>query len=307
MQIGLTGASNRLAMTVPPQLRPPSRDPALPSWPHGGAAASDSWRRRGRIAHAVLILALLALVLAVASNPAAAFQRVGLVLLHGKTGSPAQFTGMENMLVETGYGVETPEMCWSARRIYDKPLDKCFGDIDAAVARLRADGFEAIVVGGHSLGGLVALAYGATHDKLAGIVALAPDGEPGDFNGHVKVAESVQRAAKLMQAGKGDDTTTFTDRVLGRYFAVEATPRAFLSFLGSGSYLRPTRLLPRLQAPLFWVAGAKDSSQRDAAALFKRAPENGLNRFLTVNAGHLGTPGAALVPMIDWLGRISGN
>ena len=239
--------------------------------------------------------------------PAAAFQRVGIVLLHGKTGSPAQFADMANMLNETGYGVETPEMCWSARRIYDRPLSECFADIDAAVARLKADAFTAIVIGGHSLGGLVALAYGATHDDLAGIVALAPDGEPGDFNGYAKVAASVRRAAAMMQTGEGDNTVEFTDRVLGRYFTVEATPRAFLSFLGPGSDLKPTRLLPRLRAPLFWVAGTRDSSQRGAAALFKKAPANDLNRFLTVNAGHLGTPGAALVPMLDWLDHLSGG
>ena len=240
-------------------------------------------------------------------GPAAAFQRVGVVLLHGKTGSPAQFAGMTGMLDETGYGVETPEMCWSARRIYDAPLDACFADIDRAVARLKADGFAAIVVGGHSLGGLVALAYAATHAGLAGVVALAPDGEPGDFNRHTQVAQSVQRAAAMMKAGQGDDTVRFTDRVLGRYFTVKATPRAFLSFLGPGSDLRPASLLPHLRAPLFWAAGTKDSSQRGAAALFRKAPENNLNRFLSVNAGHMGTPGAALVPMLDWLGRVSDN
>ncbi len=246
-------------------------------------------------------------MLAFAASPAAALQRVGIVLLHGKTGSPAQFAGMQNMLVETGYGVETPEMCWSARRIYDEPLDKCFGDIDAAVKRLKADGFEAIVVGGHSLGGLVALAYAASHDGLAGVIALAPDGEPSDFTRHAKVAQSVKRAAAMLKAGQGDDTVRFTDRVLGRYFTIHATPRAFLSFLGPGSDLKPARLLPRLQAPLLWVAGTRDSSQRDAAALFQRAPENSLNRFDRVNADHLGTPGAALVPMLDWLGRLSGD
>jgi esterase/lipase len=245
--------------------------------------------------------------LALMPGEAAAFQRVGIVLLHGKTGSPAQFADMANMLSETGYGVETPEMCFSARRIYDAPLEGCFADIDAAIARLRADGFEAIVVGGHSLGGLVALAYAASHAGLAGIVALAPDGEPGDFNGHAAVKASLTQAARLMAAGEGDDTREFTDRVLGHDLRVKATPSAFLSFLGPDSILRPARLLPALTAPIFWAAGSKDTSQGNAAALFAKAPANDRNRFLSVNAGHMGTPGAALVPMIDWLDRIAGN
>ena len=229
------------------------------------------------------------------------------MLLHGKTGSPAQFAGMAAMLNETGYGVEMPEMCWSARRIYDQPLDKCFADIDVAIARLKVDGFDSIVVGGHSLGGLVALAYGASHEGLAGIVALAPDGEPGDFNRHAKVAASVGRATAMAAAGHGGDTVTFTDRVLGRDFTIHATPRAFLSFLGPGSSLRPGRLLPALKAPIFWAAGTKDTSQTGAAALFATAPPDDLNRFLSLNASHMGTPGAALLPLIDWLDRIAGN
>lgn len=269
--------------------------------PHEGATRPIS----GRIRAALGVFAATLLALACLAAPAAAFERVGIVLLHGKTGAPSQFAAMAAMLEETGYGVERPEMCWSERRIYDRALDGCFEDVDAAVERLRADGFRRIVVGGHSLGGLVALAYGATHDDLAGIAALAPDGEPGDFNGHPKVAESVLRAVKLIQAGKGDEAASFTDRVLGRYFTVKATPRAFLSFLGPGSYLRPTRLLPRLAAPLFWAAGSRDSSQRDAAALYARAPDNPASIFVKLDASHLGTPGAALFPLMDWLDRLA--
>ncbi len=262
-------------------------------------------RDRTRLCASALLLTLF--VLALAAQPAFAFQRVGLVLLHGKTGSPVQFAEMANTLQETGYGVETPEMCWSARRIYDRPLTECFTDIDRAVARLRADGFTAIVVGGHSLGGLAALAYAASHDGLAGVVALAPDGEPGDFNRHAKVAASVRRAAAMVAAGQGDNTVQFTDHVLGQYLTVKATPRAFLSFLGPESVLSPSRLLPALHAPVFWAAGTRDSSQGNAAALFRKAPQNDRNRLISVKASHMGTPGAALVPLMDWLDRIAGN
>ena len=307
MQIGLTGEKHRLAMAASPLLHPPGADCGPHSWLHGGAAWLFSWRRWGRIGHAGIVLVLLAFALALAGGPAAAFTRVGIVLLHGKTGSPAEFADMANMLNETGYGVETPEMCWSARRIYDRPLSGCLADVDKAIARLRSDGFTAIVVGGHSLGGLAALAYAATHDDIAGVVALAPDGEPRDFNRHAKVAASIKRAIAMTEVGRGDDTAKFTDRVLGRYFRVTATPQAFLSFLGPKSVLDPARLVPELHAPLFWAAGTRDSSQRNAAALFRTAPKNPLNRFVSVKAGHMGTPAAALVPLLDWLDRIAGN
>jgi pimeloyl-ACP methyl ester carboxylesterase len=245
------------------------------------------------------------MALMLAAGPAAAFERVGIVLLHGKTGMPSQFAAMSETLDEGGYGVETPEMCWSDRRIYDRALDACMKDIDAAVERLRDDGFRRIVVGGHSLGGLVALAYGATHHDIAGIAALAPDGEPGDFNGHVAVAQSVRKATALVHAGKADIKGRFTDRVLGRNRTVTATPRAFLSFLGPDSALVPIHLLPQLSTPLFWAAGSRDSSQRSAATLFKAAPTNPRSTFVKLNASHLGTPGAALLPLMDWLDRIA--
>ncbi len=254
-----------------------------------------------------MIVRLVMAVFWLATSPALAFDRIGVVLLHGKTGDPSQFASLADTLDETGYAVEAPEMCWSARRIYDEPLDACFVDVDAAIARLASDGFDGIVVGGHSLGGIAALAYAAGHPGLAGVIVLAPDGEPADFNGHAAVAASVKKADALVKAGKGDVGGTFTDRVLGHDLPVKATPRAFLSFLGDESELNPAGLLPKLGAPLLWIAGTRNSSQRNAAALFKRAPANPLSRYVTVNADHLGTPDAATVTILDWLDRLAAD
>jgi pimeloyl-ACP methyl ester carboxylesterase len=161
------------------------------------------------------------------------------------------------------------------------------------------------VVGGHSLGGLAALAYASSHDGLAGIALLAPDGEPGDFNTHAAVARSVADALQRVKGGRGDDDGTFTDRVLGRDFTVKATANAFLSFLGPDSALVPATQLPRLHVPVFWAAGTKDSSQNNAAALFKRAPANPLSVFTKVNAAHMGTPAAAYAALTAWLDRLA--
>ena len=120
-----------------------------------------------------LFLLAAALVALVLGEPAAAFERVGIVLLHGKTGTPDQFETVANTLIEAGIPVETPEMCWSAGRLYDAAFADCMNDIDTAIGYLAADGITRIVVGGHSLGALGALGYAATHPGLAGVVVLA--------------------------------------------------------------------------------------------------------------------------------------
>ena len=96
---------------------------------------------------------------------------VGIVLLHGLDGQPLGSSGTEGGglvggLRKAGYRVDTPEMCWSNRRIYDHTFTDCFADIDAAIARLRAQGATQIVLGGMSMGGNSALAYATTHPDL---------------------------------------------------------------------------------------------------------------------------------------------
>ncbi len=121
------------------------------------------------------------------------------------------------------------------------------------------------------------------------------------------VAESVLSSRAMMKAGHGDDTASFTDRVLGTNFTVNATPRAFLSFLGPGSMLSPGRVLRRPACP--GLLGRRHQGFQPAR---RRRPVQAragrsAQPLRPVNAGHMGTPGAALVPMLDWLDRLSGD
>jgi len=248
-----------------------------------------------------LILPAAALVALALGPPAAAFERVGIVLLHGKTGTPGQFETVANTLIEAGIAVETPEMCWSAGRLYDADFTDCMKDIDTAIGHLREDGVTRIVIGGHSLGALGALGYVAVHPGLAGVIVLGPAGDPGDFNTNPAVAKSVRTAEAMVKAGDGDVPADFTDRVLGNNFTVRTTPSAFLSFLGPDSPIAVRRTLPEIDAPLLWLAGTRDQSQRNAAALFGIAPDDPLSSLVKVDAGHLGTPDAGTTAMIEWV------
>ncbi|MCB1500425.1 MAG: alpha/beta hydrolase [Bauldia sp.] len=246
------------------------------------------------------LLAVVGLAACLAA-PACAFERVGVVLLHGKTGTPAQFETVAGTLIEAGFAVETPEMCWSAGRLYDDPFAECMSDVDTAIGYLRRDGVNRIVIGGHSLGALGALGYAATHEGLAGVIVLGAAGDPGDFNTNPAVAKSIRTAETMVAAGNGGVTADFTDRVLGRNFTVRTTADAFLSFLGPDSPLAIRHTLPAIDAPLLWIAGTKDGSQRNAAALFAMAPDDAMSRLVKVSANHLGTPDAGTSAMITWL------
>jgi dienelactone hydrolase len=72
------------------------------------------------------------LALADLQSSAAATQPTGVVLLHGKTGTPNQFTKLSAALAAAGFAVAPPEMCWSKKRIFDEAFDDCMKEVDAA-------------------------------------------------------------------------------------------------------------------------------------------------------------------------------
>ena len=85
---------------------------------------------------------LIALLLAIAPLSAAhADGDIGVVVLHGKQGMPADRNvgPFIQALRNAGYAVQAPGMCWSHTRIYDKPFPECLAEIDTAIGALRAE------------------------------------------------------------------------------------------------------------------------------------------------------------------------
>jgi pimeloyl-ACP methyl ester carboxylesterase len=186
------------------------------SWtksPHGGGM-------RRILAVSLMLVALPGLV-----APALA-QTVGIVLMHGKTGSPnTVIDRLASDLQSAGYLVDTPEMCWSRQRIYDRPFLDCLTEIDSAIGRLKGRGAGRIVVAGMSQGGDAALAYGARNANLAGIIALAPAAAPERQVGLPDIAQSVAQARALVAVGRGNETASFVDRNVGGTFSVRTRQR----------------------------------------------------------------------------------
>jgi pimeloyl-ACP methyl ester carboxylesterase len=264
----------------------------------------------------ILLVSLLGLVWAA---PVQAQAKLGIVLLHGKLGmnmgassgrGPAIGARLVSALEGAGYLVATPEMCWSRGRSFNLPFPDCLREIDTAVAGLKSRGATAIVVGGLSLGGYAAIAYGATHPELRGIIGIAPADDPKLKARRPEIAAAIAKARDLAAQGKGDEQTSFDDvntGPSGSYaMKINSTARIYLSFFDPDARPAIPDITAKLTMPLLWIAGNDDPTQRNGRGYaFDRAPANPLNRYVTVSASHLETPDAGREAVLAWLAELA--
>jgi pimeloyl-ACP methyl ester carboxylesterase len=250
-----------------------------------------------------LVAALLAL--AAFTLTANAADKLGVVMIHGKQGRPTQFDSYETPFAAADFLTARPVMCWSRERIYDKTYPDCLAEIDAAADQLRARGASTIAIVGMSLGGNAALAYGARHSGLAAVVVLAPAHAIETLDRRQDIAESIVRARALTAQGRGDIKAGFAELNTGVDFIVTTTPRIYLSFHGPDSIASLTANVSKLSAPLLWIAGSQDRSQRHATQTFALASKNPLNRFVSVESDHRGTVAAGRPTVLEWLKQLA--
>ncbi len=249
------------------------------------------------------------IVVSALSLPAGAADRLGIVLIHGKGGLPQQLTPMAETLAAQGHLTEQPEMCWSRHRIYDRLYLDCLRDIDAAAGRLKERGATAMVVLGMSLGGNAALSFGATRPGLKGVITLVAAHAPEFIGLRPEVAASLAHARALIAAGQGNVKTTFNDvnaHTSIFNFSVNTTPNIYVSFFAPDSAGVMPANAARLTAPLLYVTASNDPTQRGRDYIFARVPAHPLNRYVTVNADHIGTPAAAREAVLSWLATLKG-
>jgi carboxylesterase len=104
-------------------------------------------------------------------------RRIGVLLSHGFTGSPASMVPWGQYLSEQGYAVSVPLLPGHGTRWQDM-TGTTFADYYAAVEKAFADlqaRTDAIVVGGLSMGGCLALWLAALRPRdVAGVVLVNP-------------------------------------------------------------------------------------------------------------------------------------
>ena len=104
-------------------------------------------------------------------------RRIGVLLSHGFTGSPASIKPWGRHLGDLGYGVEVPLLPGhgtSWEQLNTLTWDDWYAELSRVFEAMRGS-HEAVVVGGLSMGGALALRLAADHgDGVAGLVLVNP-------------------------------------------------------------------------------------------------------------------------------------
>ncbi|MEO5338518.1 MAG: alpha/beta hydrolase [Magnetospirillum sp. WYHS-4] len=253
----------------------------------------------------------MALVLVLLALPAAAEPiggaKLGVVLMHGKGGTPHRFvSSLATRLEEAGVLVAAPTMPWGKGRIYDRTVDEAMAEIDGHVEKLKAEGARRIVVMGHSLGGNATLAYAARHPEVNGIACLATGHFPEAFQG--KLGGSVAKAKTMIDAGQGGEKASFDDLNVGPQPPAYTTAEIYYSWFAPDG---PAAVLPNAARvapaiPVLWVDGAQDNLLGNPITRRLKDILGSRPSFerIEVDAGHIDVPEAADRQVVEWLRKL---
>lgn len=260
---------------------------------------------------AALLAGLACMTLFAVAAYAATPADIGVVVMHGKGGSPQKTVApLAAKLQAEGFQVANLEMPWSARREYDVDLETAVAEVTRALDAMRANGAKKLFVAGHSQGGLFAALYGGRH-PVDGIIAIAPGG-PVDLDGFVRaLGEHVARARQMVAEGKGEETASFADLEGRRGVSrLRTKAAAYLSWFDpSGAHT--TRVFGQVRegTPVLYVAPTGDypvlARIRDSS--FGALPRHDASRMLEVEADHMGAASAANGEIAGWIRSVAGD
>ncbi len=251
---------------------------------------------------------VLTLPFAATAQPAA--PTIGMVVMHGKGGSPDRLVNtLAAGLEQKGYRVASLEMPWSGKRHYDKDVSAAEQEVTAALNDLRSKGAKKLFVAGHSQGAVFALHYASKH-PLDGLIIIAPGGNVATRFYQGKVGASVSRARDLVAAGKGNEPGEFDDYEGAKgSWTVRTTAATYFSWFdpdGAMNQEKSSRALPKL-LPVLHVAPISDypALLRVKQEMFGALPNHPLTRLYEPNADHRSAPHAAIDEIARWTAEVA--
>lgn len=230
---------------------------------------------------------------------------IGIVLMHGKGGSPNKHVNtLADKLQEQGYLVANLNMPWSGARDYDVDTDAADKQVEEAFATLKTKGAQKVFVSGHSLGGTFALHYASKY-PVDGVIAIAPGGSTGSQVYLKEVASSIEQAQKLVAEGKGGEKNRFDDfetsKGLTPVLTTAANYLSWFSSTGAMNNALSAKQLPT-QTPVLWIVAKRDYPGliRFNVPFFRNFEGNSQSRLYRPDSDHLGAPAASVDEIRAW-------
>jgi pimeloyl-ACP methyl ester carboxylesterase len=264
---------------------------------------------RNRIQSAVrrflIALAVVSAFLAPAVVAQTGAVKVGVVVMHGKGGTPTRHVSeLAAALENAGFLVRNLEMPWSGKREYDVNVAAAEQEVEAALAALREAGAQKVFVAGHSQGGVFALYFGGGH-AVDGIIAIAPGGDVASAFYRARVADALAEARKLVAEGKGAERTRLTDFEGAKgNFPITTTPAAYVTWFDPDGAMNQTAAVRRMPpgVPVLFIAPTNDypALMRIKNQMFDALPKNPRSKLYEPGATHLYAPTASIQEIVAW-------
>ncbi len=240
----------------------------------------------------------------------AAPAKMGIVIMHGKGGSPTRFVSdLADYLSDKGYLVANLEMPWSGKREYDVDVSGAEDEVEAAMTKLRHQGAQKVFVAGHSQGGLFTLYFGTKH-SADGLICIAPGGNVASSLFQEKLGDDVAHAQKLIADGKGNEKASFSDYEGSKgKTSVSTTPAIYFSWFDPEGAMNMVKDIRRLkpETPMLWIVPTHDypGLKKANLPLFEKLPSNPNTRLYEPSSDHVGSPSASREEILRWTTEIS--
>ena len=262
----------------------------------------------------IRILARLVLAVLPVAVPLAASAQggsIGVVVMHGKSGSPTGLVaGLARTLEERGHLVANIEMPWSGSRHYDVPVSRAEAEVESALAGLRGKGAKKVFVAGHSQGGAFA-AHLAGRLAVDGVIVIAPGGNVDHFFFREKVRDPLARARRLIADGKGGEPAKLEDFEGAKgMFPVVTTPAVYVTWFDPEGAMNMDRAVRAANpaTPILWIvpSGELPGLRKTNIPMFRSLPAHPLTRFYEPASDHRSAPTASAEEIARWIREVAG-
>lgn len=252
-------------------------------------------------------LFLLLGVLGLQSHALAGSNEIGVVILHGKGGSPNTkwIQPFADQFSAAGFQVANLEMPWSKQRRYDVNVAAALDEIDQAFRDLRAQGTTHSFIIGHSQGGLFALVY-AGHAEVDGVIAVAPGGGVDSKKVMDEIRSQVAKAKKLIQQQADNTPEDFYEYEGSKgQIPIRTTPAIYFDWFSPKGEMRFSKALPGVlpNTPVLYVSPTNDYTglRKIKQKNFNQLPRHPDNLLYEPDSDHLHAPLDSAEKIISWI------